>query len=224
MDKVVLKAKSRSVTGKQVRALRRTGELPAVIYGHNVAPITISLNTHEATLLLNRLTASSLVTIEVEGKEFPALVREKQRNHVKGTIIHVDFQAVSLTEKIRADLAIVLTGLSPAVKDFNAILVTTMESLEVECFPQDLPKRVVVDISSLAKIGDGLRVRDILLSEKVRVLNEPDTMVVLATAPKEEKVEEVVAEVVEGTEEGEPEVIEKGKKEEEEEAEGKEKK
>lgn len=224
MDKVVLKAKPRLVKGKQVRALRRAGELPAVIYGHNVEPISISLPIHETSLVLNRLTASSLVSIDVEGKEFPALVREKQRNPVKGTIIHVDFQAVSLTEKIRADLAIVLTGTSPAVKDFSAILVSTMESLEVECFPQDLPTRVLLDISPLAKIGDGLRVRDIVLPDKVRVLNEPDTMIVLATAPKEEKVEEVVAEVVEGAETTEPEVIEKGKKEEEEEAEGKEKK
>jgi large subunit ribosomal protein L25 len=224
MDKVVLKATPRSVKGKQVRALRRAGELPAVIYGHNVEPVSISLNAHQATQVLNRLTASSLVSIDLDGKEYPTLVREKQRNWVKGTIIHVDFQAVSLTEKIRADVSIVLTGLSPAVKDFNAVMVSTMESLEVEGFPQDLPARVLVDISSLAKIGDGLRVRDIVLSDKVRVLNEPDTMIVLATAPKEEKVEEVVAEVVEGVETAEPEVIEKGKKEEEEEAEGKEKK
>jgi large subunit ribosomal protein L25 len=224
MDKVVLKATPRSVKGKQVRALRRAGELPAVIYGHNVEPVSISLNAHQATQVLNRLTASSLVSIDLDGKEYPTLVREKQRNWVKGTIIHVDFQAVSLTEKIRADVSIVLTGLSPAVKDFNAVMVSTMESLEVEGFPQDLPARVLVDISSLAKIGDGLRVRDIVLSDKVRVLNEPDTMIVLATAPKEEKVEEVVAEVVEGAETTEPEVIEKGKKEEEEEDEGKEKK
>jgi large subunit ribosomal protein L25 len=224
MDKVVLKATPRSVKGKQVRALRRAGELPAVIYGHNVEPVSISLNAHQATQVLNRLTASSLVSIDLDGKEYPTLVREKQRNWVKGTIIHVDFQAVSLTEKIRADVSIVLTGLSPAVKDFNAVMVSTMESLEVEGFPQDLPARVLVDISSLAKIGDGLRVRDIVLSDKVRVLNEPDTMIVLATAPKEEKVEEVVAEVVEGAETTEPEVIEKGKKEEDEEDEGKEKK
>jgi large subunit ribosomal protein L25 len=216
MEKVVIKATHRNVTGKQVRALRRAGELPGVVYGHNVAPIAISMNARDASRILYHLTSSSLVTIDLEGKEYPSLVREKQRNYVKGNVIHVDFQVVSLTEKIRANVGIELTGLSPAVKDFNAVLVTGLTELEVEAFPQDLPERVTVDISSMLNIGDGIHVRDIVVSDKVLVLDEPEEMIVLATAAKEE-VEEVVApeaEVV-AEEVAEPEVIEKGKKEEE---------
>jgi large subunit ribosomal protein L25 len=216
MDKVVLKATPRTVTGRHVRALRRSGQLPAVIYGHNIQPMAISLEAHDASLLLGRLTSSSLVTIEVGGKQYPSLVREKQRNYVRGDLIHVDFQAVSLTEKIRANVGIVLTGSSPAVKDLNAVLVTGLDALEVEALPQDLPERVTVDISGLAAIGDGIRVHDIVMSEKVTVLSGPDDMIVLATAPKAE-VEEVVTPEAEAVEEAaEPEVIEKGKKEEEE--------
>ncbi len=225
MEKVVIKAVRRNVTGKQVRALRRAGELPGVLYGHNVDPIAISMNARDASRVLARLTSSSLVSIDLDGKEYPTLVRERQRNYVKGNVIHVDFQVVSLTEKIRANVGIELSGVSPAVKDFNAVLVTTMNELEVEALPQDLPQRITVDISALAKIGDGLHVRDIVLSEKVRVLNDPNEMVVLAAAAKEE-VEEVVApeaEVV-AEEAAEPEVIEKGKKEEEVPEEGSEKK
>jgi large subunit ribosomal protein L25 len=217
MDKVVLKATPRTVTGRHVRALRRTGQLPGVIYGHNIKPLVISMDAHEASLVLGRLTSSSLVTIEVEGKEYPSLVRERQRNYVRGNLIHVDFQAVSLTEKIRANVGIVLTGSSLAVKDLNAVLVTGLDALEVEAFPQDLPERVTVDISVLAAIGDGIHVRDIVLPDKVTVLSGPDDMIVLATAPKAEVEEEVVTPEVEAVEEGaEPEVIEKGKKEEEE--------
>ncbi|MBM3153057.1 MAG: hypothetical protein FJZ96_12795, partial [Chloroflexi bacterium] len=106
-------------------------------------------------------------------------------------------------------------GVSPAVKDFNAVLVAGLDSLEVECFPQDLPERIKVDISVLAVIGNGVHVRDIVLSDKVTVLDQPDEMIVLATAPK---VEAVVEEAVTVAEEAEPEVIEKGKKEEEGEA------
>ena len=144
------------------------------------------------------------------------MVREKQRNYVKGNLIHVDFQVVSLTEKIRANIGIELTGSSPAVKDMNAVLVTVMNQLEVECFPQDLPERLVVDISGLANIGDGIHVRDIVLSDKVQVLQDPNELIVLAAAPKQE-VEEVVAPEAEAVAEevAEPEVIEKGKKEEE---------
>ncbi len=211
MEKVIIKATRRSVTGKQVRALRRAGELPGVIYGRNMEPISISMNAHDASLILARTTASSLITIDLEGKEYPTLVREKQRNPVKRTFVHIDFQAVSLTEKIRASIGIEIAGVSPAVKDYNAVLVTGLDSLEVECFPQDLPERIVVDVSSLAKVGDGIYVRDLVLSDKVKVLNNPTEMIVLATSAQEE---EAVAEAVEG-EGAEPEVIEKGKKEEE---------
>jgi large subunit ribosomal protein L25 len=215
MEKVAIKANRRNVIGKQVRALRRAGELPGIIYGHDMEPVNISMNAHDASLVLNRTTASSLIRIELEGKEYPTLVREKQRNPVKNVFVHIDFQAVSLTEKTRAKVGIQVTGLSPAVKDFNAVLVTGFNELEVECFPQDLPERIIVDVSVLIKIGDGLYIRDIVLSEKVKILDNADEMLVLATAPKAEVVEEVTPEAVAVAEGTEPDVIEKGKKEEE---------
>ena len=196
-----------------------------MLYGHNVPSIPISMDARGVSRALFKITSSSLVTVELDGKEYPCLVREKQRNYVKGNLIHVDFQVVSLTEKIRAEISIELTGLSPAVKDLNAVLVTVLNKLEVECFPQDLPERVTVDISRLANIGDGIHVRDLVLSDKVQILEDPDEMIVLTAAPKEE-VEEVVAPEAEvaAEEAAEPEVIEKGKKEEEEEGEEGEKK
>jgi large subunit ribosomal protein L25 len=215
MEKVVLKATPRTATGRHVRALRRSGILPAVIYGHNVEPLSISLEGREAGRVLGRLSSSSLINIEVDGKEYPTLVREKQLNYIKRNLIHVDFMVVSLTEKTRANVGIVLTGNSPAVKDFNAMLINGLSELEVEAFPQDLPEKIVVDISTLIKIGDGIHVRDIILSDKVQVLNTPDEMIVLAVPPAKEEVVEVVtpeAAVVEET--AEPEIIEKGKKEE----------
>jgi len=101
--------------------------------------------------------------------------------------------------------------------------VTGLDELEVECLPQDLPERYTVDISGLVNIGDGLHVRDIVVSEKVKVLDDVDEMIVVATAAKEEVVEEVVPEAIVAEEVAEPEVIEKGKKEEEVPEEGKEK-
>jgi len=219
MDKTVLKATKRTVTGKQVSALRRQGELPAVIYGHYLEPIAISLNAHDAGLTLSRISSSHLVSLELDGKEYPALVREKQRNYIKGNLTHVDFLAVSLTEKLRASVGIELTGFSLAVKDFNAIVVTGLTQLEVECLPGDLPEKVVVDISPLEKIGDAIHVSDVTFPEAVHVLSSADEMIVIATAPKVEAVEEVVAPVVE-VEGAEPEIsVERGKKEEGEEEE-----
>jgi large subunit ribosomal protein L25 len=222
MDNVILKATARTKTGRHVRALRRSGQLPGIIYGHNVEPVTISLDARDAARVLGRLSSSTLVTVDVDGKEYPSLVREKQMNYIKRNLIHVDFQVVSLTEKIHANVGIVLTGSSLAVKDFNAMLINGLTELEVEAYPQDLPEHVVVDIGALAKIGDAIHVKDIILSDKVTILSSADEMVVLATAPAKEEVEEVVTPEAAVVEEGtEPEVIEKGKKEEEEEKEEK---
>ncbi len=212
MEKVVLHATHRKLKGKQVNALRRSGQLPGVMYGHHIDSTAIAMDLHDATLLLNTLTASSLVTIELDGKEHSALVREKQRDYIKGTLKHVDFQVVSLTEKIRTRVGIELTGSSPAVKDFNGVVVTNIDHLEVECLPQYLPERILADISKLAKIGDGIFVRDIQVPEQVEILDDPDEMLVIVTAQIAE--EEVVAPVEAVSEE--PELIEKGKKEEEE--------
>ena len=219
MDKVVLKAEKRDVIGKQVKALRRAGKLPAVIYGRHTEPVNIALDSHTASLVLGKLTSSSLVTIQLDGHEFPTLVREKQRDYIKNRLLHVDFLAVSLTEAIRASVAVNFIGVSTAVKDYNAVLVTNLQSLDVECLPTDLPERIDVDISALERPGDGIRVRDLKVSDKVQVLNDPDTMVAVATFAKVE--EEVAVPGAEGAApeaEAEPELaVERGKKEEDEE-------
>ena len=217
MEKVTIKAERRDVIGKQVKAMRRAGKLPAVIYGRHTDPINVSLDAHSASLVLGRLTSSSLVTIDLDGKEYPALVREKQRDYIKNRLLHVDFLTVSLTETLRASVAVNLVGVSTAVKDYNAVLVLNLQSLEVECLPTDLPERIDIDIAVLARPGDGIRVRDVKVSDKVRLLDDPDTMVAVATFAK---VEEEGA-AVPGAEgvapaETEPELaVERGKKDEE---------
>ena len=216
MEKVVIKAEKRDVVGKQVKALRRAGQLPGVIYGRHTEPINVSLEYHSASLALGKITSSSLVTIELDGTQYPALVREKQRDYIKNRLLHVDFLAVSLTESLRASVRVNFVGVSIAVKDFNAVLVKNLESLEVECLPTDLPERIDVDITPLDHPGTGIRVREVQVSDKIRLLNDPDTMVVVATFAKVE--EEVAAVPAEGVTpvEGEPELaVERGKKEEE---------
>ncbi|MFC2028388.1 50S ribosomal protein L25 [Chloroflexota bacterium] len=217
MEKIIINAQPRTVVGKQVRALRREGILPAVLYGPKMEPINISLEEHSSSLILGKMTASSLVTIELEGKEYPALVREKQRNFIKGNLLHVDFQVISMSEKLRTKVGVELIGEAPAVNEYMAILVNGLEELEVECFPTDLPERITVDVSSIVEIGDGIFVKDVVVSDKVELLDNMEEMIVLASSTYEEEEEEEELEVEEGLEE--PDVIEKGKKEEDEEGE-----
>lgn len=213
MESKVLKATRRSVTGKQVKSLRRQGLLPAILYGHTIDPSAISLNSHDASLTLAGLSSSTIVTIDLEGEQLAALVREKQKDYIKNQLIHVDFQIVSQNETIRASVQIEVHGHSPAVKDYNAVIVTNLNIVEVEALPRDLPERFVVDISKLAEIGDSITVGDLVVSEAVTILTPADEIVVVATGAAPEEAEEV-EEGVEGTE---PEVIERGKKEDEEE-------
>ena len=220
MEKVVIQAEKRTVVGKQVRTLRREGKLPAVIYGHHVEPVSIVLDAHDASKTLAKASSSTLVTIELEGKQYPTLVRERQLDFIRNSLIHVDFLAVSMTEKLTASVSVHVVGDAPAVKEFGAILVTNLSELEVECLATDLPERFVVDVSGLAEIGDGVYVKDLAVPANVEILTDPDEMIVVATAMAAEEVEEEEEELLEGEEElEEPEVIEKGKKEEEEEGE-----
>ena len=217
MEKVVLNATKSDVVGKQVKALRRAGKLPAVIYGRHTEPVNINLDAHSASLALAKLTSSSLVTISVDGTEYPTLVREKQRDYIKNRLLHVDFLAVSMTELLRTNVNVHFIGVSPAVKDYNAVLVKNLEQLEVECLPTDLPEAIEVDISALKRPGEGIRVRDVQVSDKVRILNDPDTMVAVATFAKVEEEGAAVpgAEGVTPTS-SEPELsVERGKKEDE---------
>jgi len=209
MEQLVINAEKRTTTGKKVRALRREGKLPGVIYGHKFEPTAVLMDQKETTKTLNHATSSSIVIIKLEGKDIAALIRDKQRDFIKNTYLHIDFQAVSLTEVIRTTVNIEFSGIAPAVKDFEGIVVEGLTAIEVEALPSDLPERFIVDISVLKEIGDSILVKDIVVSEKVTVLTPLEEMLILVTAPAAE--EEVV------TEEGEePEVIEKGKKEEEE--------
>ena len=215
MDKIVLKAEKRYVTGKQVKALRRAGQLPAVIYGRHVDPIAISLEAHTASLVFSKLTSSTLVTLDVDGTEYTAIVREKQRNFIKGNLTHVDFLALDLTEKIRTSVRLTFVGVAPAVKDYSAVLVHRMDALEVECLPADLPERITVDISVIKEIGNNIHVRDIPLPENIVVLDDVDDVVIIATVVKEE-ASDIAAAGAPGAEVAAPDLsVERGKKEEE---------
>ena len=221
MEKVVIKATKRDVAGKQVNALRRSGQLPAVIYGKHTEPINISLESHSASLALAKISSSTIVTIDVDGKEYPTLVREKQRDFIKNRLLHIDFLAVSLTEKLRATVSLNFVGVSAAVKDYSAVFVHNLEQFHVECLPTDLPESIDVNIAQLARIGDAIRVRDVVVSDKIRVLENSDTVVAVASAPKVDESAAAAgtpgAEVVAPTS-TEPELsVERGKKEEDEE-------
>ena len=200
MEKTIIKAEKREVIGKKVKALRREGKLPAVVYGYGVEPTAILLDFKASSRTLAKAEASTLITIALDGEEYTTLVREKQWNYIRRELLHVDFQAVSMTELIASQVRIEFVG---EVSTTNAVIVTGLNELQIEALPMDLPESIDVDLSALKNIGDGIFVRDIVVSDKLTILDDPDAMIVVASAMAAKlPAEGDMAELLEG-EEGE---------------------
>jgi len=216
MDKIVLDATKRDVIGKKVKLLRQEGKLPAVIYGKSIKATPIVLDSRSTTNILKKVSESTIVNISLDGKEHAALIRDRQIDYIKGTILHLDFQVVSLTEKIRTNVHIELIGESPAATSLGAMIVNGISDVEVEALPNDLPEKITVDISVLAEIGDAIYVKDLPSIDKVAILTDPEELIAITSIVKEEVIKEPAEEAEGEAEEGtEPEVIEHGKQEEE---------
>lgn len=158
-----------------------------------------------------------MLTVRVEGDEYPVVLREAQKDIIFGTLRHVDFMAVSLTEILQTAVPIELIGEAPAETNFSAVVVTGISELEIECLPQDMPERIEIDASALVDMDSVICVKDLDLPETLVVLSDPDEIIASVTyvIVEEEEVEEEESELADLLdEEAEPEVIEKGKKEE----------
>ncbi|KPL08274.1 hypothetical protein AMJ86_01305 [bacterium SM23_57] len=215
MEKVILKATHRDVLGKKVKSLRREGKIPAVLYGHGVEATPILMDLKETTRVLSAVGSSTLITIDLEGKEFNVLVRERQNDIIYRTLTHVDFQAISMTETVRTKVPVHIGDQEvPASKEYGAMINIGLDMLEIECLPKDLPDRIDVDVSGLYEIGDSILVKDLPLPKSIQVIDDPETLIVVASAPISEEELEKEIEEEEVLEELEPEVIEKGKLEE----------
>jgi len=216
MATLVLKADPRTVLGKQVKAMRRAGQVPAVLYGAGVEPTPIVLDAREATRILARTTGATLIDLEVSGETHKVLVRETQRHSIRRDLRHVDFLKVAMDQLIRAEVPIELTGEAPAVKTLGGVLVAGIPAVEVEALPANLPDRIQVDLSVLAKIDDTITVADLSMAQGVRILND-STDVIVHVIYMAEEVLEAPKEAVATT--AEPEVISRPTKEEGEEEE-----
>jgi large subunit ribosomal protein L25 len=222
-DQIVIQAQKRTVKGKKVGALRREGILPGIIYGKigkkTMEPIMVQMDLHEASLIIRTLTGSSLVQIEVDDKQYPVVLREIQKDIIYGTLRHVDFMALDLTEKLQTAVPIELIGDAPAADNLAFVVVTGISELEIECLPQDMPERIEVDASTLVDTDSVILVKDLNLPDSIDVLTPEDEMiagvtyVVIEEEPEEEEEGEL-ADLLD--EDAEPEVIEKGKQDEEE--------
>ena len=223
MATVSLSANARDGKGKgAARSLRSQGQVPAVIYGHGRQPQPLALNARDLDKLLSHIQAeSTVIEVTVGGQTAKTLIREIQRHPIKRQILHVDFQALVAGEKVTVSIPIVLLGVPEGVRLEGGVLDQTLREIEIEVDPSNIPDHVEYDVTNMV-IGDSVHISDLKVPEGVEVIDDPETSVAVLAAPRA-VIEEVaaVAEPVEG-EAGavaEPEVIGRGKEEEEGEAE-----
>jgi large subunit ribosomal protein L25 len=213
MDTFALTVENREASGHKVRHLREEGMVPAVVYGAGLPTRMIQIEKRAVDTLLERGGATHL--IDLEGPDMPksrVLIREVQRHPVRRAVLHVDFVRVAAGAKVRMNVPVVMVGVAPATAG-GAIVLQNMDTVEVECFPDDLPEHVEIDLSGLQDIHSRITLADLQLPKGVTLLGEHmDEAVVTVTVPR------AVSHAEEGEEEaaeGEPEVIKKGKEEEE---------
>ncbi len=210
-----LTATKRTEMGNALAALRATGAMPAVIYGPKQEPVSITVDRRDFEKVFKKAGESTVVTITVDGKAIPTLIHDVDHEPVTNAVRHADFYAIVKGQKVEVEVPLVFVGESAAVKA-GANLVKTLHEIEVEADPMNLPHELSVDISLLAAIGDQVTAGQITLPSGVTLVTDAEEIVAIAAAANEEVLDEPVAAVDMSAIETS---VEKGKKEEEGEAE-----
>jgi large subunit ribosomal protein L25 len=227
MERVNMEAEFREVSGKgAARQIRRSGQIPAVLYGEGKATSLVMNPAHLVKLLQSESGENALVNLTIKkpgGKEAQAtaILRDFQMDPVSRKILHADLFEVSMNKMLRLRIPVEETGNAPGVKE-GGILQHNLREIEIECLPANIPDQIEVDISALG-IGESIHVRDLVVGEGVKMLEEPDQTVISVAAPiSDEKLESLLTTGPAEGAEAEPEVVAKGKEQAEEEgAEGK---
>jgi large subunit ribosomal protein L25 len=191
-EKIELKVEKREVTGKRVKFLRQKGVVPVHLFGHNVESMALQGEAMVLGKVLSQAGRTRLIDLKVgrSQKNHNVMVREVQRDPIRGSLMHVDFYEVNMAEKIRVEVPISIVGESPALKVRENMLYQTLNSLLIECLPDKMPDRIRVDISAIKEVDQAIHVKDIVLPE-VTVLNEPDLQIAKVSLRPVEVVEEV---------------------------------
>ncbi len=178
MKKYNLTAQKRTVVGRKVKALRKSGELPATVYGKKVNSATVSVSKDAFVSIYKEAGETGLIQLSIDGDVRPVLVNTVQVDPVTSALLHVEFHQVDLKEKVHAKIPVEFIGESPAVAQKLGVLLTVLDEIEVEALPTELPEKFTVDVSSLAEVDQELIVEKISAPAGVTVLTEGGLVVV----------------------------------------------
>jgi len=215
MEEIILQVQPREGIGKSKnKALRTTGFIPAIVYAQGKKSEPLMMGTSDFVRLIHQHHIESVVltlrfkdSSDKKSKDMACLVKEIQYDPVKGDVIHVDFNEISLTKAIKVNVGVAAKGDAFGVKQDGGVLEHLLWQIEVECLPTQIPEQIEVDVTNL-KIGDTIHIKDITPPAGVKIINNPDDIVLSVVPPTKE---EVLVAPVEGEEKAEPEVIKEKK-------------
>jgi large subunit ribosomal protein L25 len=186
MTTIALTATARKITGKKVKKVRREGLLPAGLYGKGVTSLSLSVPLKEFLQAYAKTGETGLVEVKCAGKNYHTLIAHVQLHPVTRQPLHAQFHAVSLTEKIKAHVPVILVGKSPAVAAGTGILLPALHEVEVEALPADLPEKLAVEVEKLTEVGQQVTVGDLSVPKGVDIVTSKEEIIVtLAPAVSE---------------------------------------
>lgn len=189
-----LTAKKRTITGHKVKNLRSKGIIPATVYGKKISSENLEIDLKDFLKVYKTAGDTKLIDLKLEsGKTIPVLIHQVQRHPVNDHILNIDFLGVDLKEMIRVSIPVVAKGQAPAVANKIGALINPIREIEIECLPSDLPEKIEVDVSKLENLNDDIKVSDIKLGEKIKILADANsTVFTINELVQKEKIEEVV--------------------------------
>jgi large subunit ribosomal protein L25 len=217
VEELTITAEPRDSRGKnEARRLRTKGSMPAVVYGGSNGPLPVAVSPKELSRILNSKTGhNTIFKLNVSGNEdTPVMIVDWQYDPIKNSLLHVDLKRIDLSQRIVVNVPVITQGEPKGVKVQGGLHEIVTREVQIECLPQEIPEHFIVDVSELM-IGQGVRAGDIPMSGSMKLLSNPDTLVSHVVALKAEEEPAAVAAVEAATPVAEPEVIKKGKKEEE---------
>jgi len=225
---ITVTAEPRTERGKNAaRRLRQSGRIPAVLYGAYQPAAAVAVDPKEMSRILHSKTGHNTIFDVRLGEEVtPAMIVDWQYEPLRDTLLHLDLKRIDLSERLRVLIPVVTHGDPKGVKQQDGLLEIVTREIDVECLPDEIPEHFTVDVTELL-IGQNIRAGEVLLSGSMKLISSPDSVVAHVIALRGEAPEAAAAPAVEAAEApaaGEPEVLKKGKKEEEAESEGKAKK
>ena len=200
-NQVTLSVEPRTVLGKKVKKLRKSGLIPGNVFGNDIKSESITIKYVDFVHIYKIVRETGVVYLQLNKKEIPTLIKHIQRHPLDSTVLHVDFRKVDLTKKVTTEVPVKVVGISEAVSQKGGVLLTQSSFVQVEALPQDIPAVIEVDISSLKELGQDIKVSSLAKNDKYQITTDSEKVIVSVAAHKEESI------IAETTAAAAPEVI-----------------